>query len=540
MIKKIYFKKDINVEGGEEFQINFNEKTNIIVGPKGGGKSTLLNILVGATNGYISKGVNEAFESEKQTPYIPTKVEKFTGEIVKIENLEKKPIKEFENKVNKLNNVIWQKDEIKYKLDNSKEINKDKKKFIEELIIGNQDVKNAIEKLYNVHQTFEKLFIIMKDQINWDNIYKISNEKEKVDLILGLKYSNIDERNKNIKNTDEINNILNQINSFQAINDIKYEHFVEGDISKEKLQKIKQKLFFEIQKIINLMKHKRRQNSKINKTFSAFENSLKNIKTKIVSESKGDKIFKKFTIDAKFHFEKMAKTIKLIKNQINKFLNENEKLVIKMGETKQSGILTLKAEEEVTLENNFIFDMLGKVLYKPNSVNDVEDWINAQIKKDSLKDFNEKHIKNLLKSHLTEHVVVMANGKKYSSLSNGEKSIFGIKYKLNKADKLNSQILFLDQPEDDLDNRTIKTDLVNSINKFYCQKFIITHNGNIGLLTGAGDKVIVANFENEKPYFEGNKKINKENYSDAANYLEGGVEALNKRYKIISGDKNEN
>ena len=539
MIKKIYFKNDTNIDG-EEFTINFNPKTNIIIGPKGGGKSTLLNVLVGATNGYISKGVYEAFENESKVPYIPTKVEKFSGEIIKIENLEKKPIKEFENKVNKLSNVIWQKDEIKYKLDNSKEINKDKKNFIEELIKDNQDVKKSIEKLFGIHQEFEKFFAIMDSQINWDNIYKISSKENETDLIIGLKYSNIDEIKKNKKNSSEIKDILEKISFYQSIKDIKDEHFIEGQISKEELEKTKENLISKIEKIIKWMKLKEKQNQKLNRTFWAFENSLKIIRAKIVNESKGDKIVEKFTIDAKFHFEQMAKTIKTIKKFINEFLDENEKITIKMDESKEAGILTLKAKDKVELEHEFIIKLLVGVLYKPNSINNVEDWINAQIKKNSLKDFNRKTIINLFKSYLLEHVYVMANGKKYSSLSNGQKSIFGIKFKLNNAHKLNSQILFLDQPEDDLDNETIKTELVSSINKFYNQKFIITHNANIGLLTGASNKVIVANFEKDKPYSEGNTKINQEKYSAAANFLEGGVDALDKRYKIIIGEKNEN
>ncbi len=539
MIKKIYFKNDTSIDG-EEFAINFNPKTNIIIGPKGGGKSTLLNVLVGATNGYISKGVFEAFQNESKVPYIPTKVEKFSGEIIKVENLEKKPIKEFENKVNKLSNVIWQKDEIKYKLDNSKEINKDKKNFIDELIRDNQDVKKSIGKLFNIHQEFKKFFAIMDSQINWDNIYKISTKEKETDLIIGLKYSNIDEIKKNNKNSKEIENILEKISFYQSIKDIKEEHFIEGQISKEELEKTKDNLISTIEKIIKLMKLKEKQNQKLNRTFRAFENALKIIKAKIVNESKGDKIVEKFTIDAKFYFEQMAKTIKTIKKHVNKFLDENEKLTIKMDESKQAGILTLKAKDKVELENEFIIKLLVGVLYKPNSINNVEDWINAQIKKNSLKDFNQKTIMNLFKSYLVDYVYVMANGKKYSSLSNGQKSIFGIKFKLNNANKLNSQILFLDQPEDDLDNETIKTELVNSINKFYNQKFIITHNANIGLLTGASNKVIVANFEKDKPYSEGNTKINQEKYSDAANFLEGGVDALDKRYKIIIGEKNEN
>ena len=106
-----------------------------------------------------------------------------------------------------------------------------------------------------------------------------------------------------------------------------------------------------------------------------------------------------------------------------------------------------------------------------------------------------------------------------------------MKYKFNRS--LN-QDLFLDQQEDNLDNNTIATEVLDLIKEKKDQQvFIVTHNANIGILTNPS-QIIVANLNNEEePYKISNilEIINEE----SANYLEGGKEYLEKRYnKIIN------
>ena len=132
--------------------------------------------------------------------------------------------------------------------------------------------------------------------------------------------------------------------------------------------------------------------------------------------------------------------------------------------------------------------------------------------------------------------MIMAGNKRYQELSLGEKSIFGIKYKLSKSI---SNKMFLDQIEDNLDNKTIIEEIVKVIKEKDGQKFIVTHNANIGILTNV-ENVIVAdkNNKNQNTYYKGNISIlQKTNESDLAQYLEGGVKALEERHQIIKGNK---
>lgn len=95
-------------------------------------------------------------------------------------------------------------------------------------------------------------------------------------------------------------------------------------------------------------------------------------------------------------------------------------------------------------------------------------------------------------------------------------------YGLNqKIKNFNSPIIFLDQPEDNLDNYTIYNDLLSLINDNKIdQIFLVTHNSNLGALSKP--KTITTcnltknNFE--KSYFQNNslfinwKNTNQWNY----------------------------
>ncbi|WP_449538874.1 TrlF family AAA-like ATPase [Ferdinandcohnia sp. Marseille-Q9671] len=136
-----------------------------------------------------------------------------------------------------------------------------------------------------------------------------------------------------------------------------------------------------------------------------------------------------------------------------------------------------------------------------------------------------------------------------SEMSPGKRGLVLLELFLNISDETHP--ILIDQPEDNLDNRTITTDLVNfirqkSINR---QIIIVTHNANLVVLTDS-ENVIVANqdpqlFENEQYRFEyingaiecdfnkedSNKLIDKGIKSHVCEILEGGVDAFSQREK---------
>ncbi|MEG0879573.1 MAG: hypothetical protein RSE95_02805, partial [Malacoplasma sp.] len=109
-------------------------------------------------------------------------------------------------------------------------------------------------------------------------------------------------------------------------------------------------------------------------------------------------------------------------------------------------------------------------------------------------------------------------------------------YKFERSQKND---LFLDQPEDNLDNHTIAENILDLIkSKKDSQTIIVTHNANIGIITQP-ETIIIADLhsKNANPYsseclIKGDSKD-----SSSVYYLEGGVSYLEKRFKIILGEK---
>lgn len=177
------------------------------------------------------------------------------------------------------------------------------------------------------------------------------------------------------------------------------------------------------------------------------------------------------------------------------------------------------------------------VFHSPgNSQEDVYKWLHSLSTK-GIKEFDENKIKNCISKALKEQTKIFVDfgeqQRDYESLSLGQKSIYGLKHKFNLS--INDD-LFLDQPEDNLDNNTIATEILDLLTKKNNnQVFIVTHNANIGILSNP-NQVIVANLNNEdEPYKM--LTIDKVKNSQSANYLEGGKEYLSRRYEKIIKNK---
>ena len=107
------------------YKLSFNKGVNVIIGPKGGGKSTLLNVIHAIHNG---------MQPEKR--YRDT-IKEFGFEIENITYSDGES-KTFRN-LNKYNkefcfDLVKQDDNLKTKLDENKEIENDIEKFIEEIL----------------------------------------------------------------------------------------------------------------------------------------------------------------------------------------------------------------------------------------------------------------------------------------------------------------------------------------------------------------------------------------------------------------------
>jgi ABC-type lipoprotein export system ATPase subunit len=131
---------------------------------------------------------------------------------------------------------------------------------------------------------------------------------------------------------------------------------------------------------------------------------------------------------------------------------------------------------------------------------------------------------------ITHNIVVTSRGKNITKLSHGQQGTIYLRLKL--AANLFSKTIIYDQPEDDLDNEFIMSDLVSIFRKIkkYRQVIIVSHNANL-VVNADSEQVIIANNEDGVlKYTSGsleNPAINKQ----ICKILEGGKSAFLNREK---------
>lgn len=132
---------------------------------------------------------------------------------------------------------------------------------------------------------------------------------------------------------------------------------------------------------------------------------------------------------------------------------------------------------------------------------------------------------------ITHNIVVTSKGKNITKLSHGQQGTIYLRLKL--AANLFSKTIIYDQPEDDLDNEFIMSELVSIFSKIkkYRQVIIVSHNANLVVNADSEQVVIARNEDGILKYISGsleNPEINKQ----ICKILEGGETAfLNREQK---------
>ncbi len=535
MIKQLIFTNNKSLEK-IPLIINFAENTNIIIGPKGGGKSTMFDLLAGIQKGYISKNVVEALKAFNLKF---DRAIKFNNEIINVNQLSQKTKKEMFQDFEKRDDVIFQDDPIKKNINNLDEIDKQKKEYVQNLIDKSPIILELIKKIETFYNGMVKISKMNnQNEINWTNAFQVkSQDGEKTRLIIKLNYNDTDINQKIIIEQRYLKSIIEnskeqkielekfKLLSFDNIN-------LDENFNRQFLKQI-DVLTKEYDNMLTLIKSRESFINKINIMVncfkSAYKNTIEEIK-KLDFDGEGLKAYEKQSQD---YFIKLAQEIVQQKKLFEELINQD--VVLKFeDEIVNNSLLSYKIDSVVKLEQDQIVDILKIVLPTPgSSISDISKWL-LNLIKNGPKDFDKKKISNCISRNLKQNVKVFAEGQDYDNMSLGQKSIYGIKYKFNSSiDK----ILFLDQPEDNLDNFTIATSILDMIAKKEKQVFIVTHNANIGILTNPG-KVIVADLnDDENQYYEAKINTNKDYESDSAHYLEGGIDFLEKRYMKIKGEK---
>ena len=172
----------------------------------------------------------------------------------------------------------------------------------------------------------------------------------------------------------------------------------------------------------------------------------------------------------------------------------------------------------------------------------IEDWILEDGKKarriltqaeyDKLAEKLAALYNELLRKQVPDKVNIYYHDKLLRQHSIGQRASALILFILTQD---NNEVIFIDQPEDDLDNKVIYDEVISEIikKKPSIQFMFATHNANIPVL-GDAERVLVAEYQDTKiDVSQGNIDL-KTTQTQIVDIMEGGKEAFDRRQLIYT------
>lgn len=547
----------IIIDNDENFSnepIYFNENLNCIIGGKSTGKSILLNNIANSIDEeqvnkknqnigykvnnlkvYWKDGVCSNSENNRKITYIP---QTYLNKLV-----------EENNTVNEIDKIIEQ---ILLDNEHNQIIFNRKENKIHEI---NNNIKKAISDYIITYDNNIRLHGQLTEKGDSNSILtEINSLKKKIadtveDAEIEQKYKEYIELENNIK-------IYND-SIIELENDLEY-------------LKNKENIEFDLSFLENIKRQKLKDDivNKLNELLLDINNKWITIKNNIIleyTERKNQTItnINNYTTK-KDELKKIIEKNELLKNINNRISEENNKLEIskkleneiannkKILETRLINILKLRNEYyDVLLNyiNSLTITNYNNLEFKVSIISNYEEfreYISNIFNKKTIYKFNKYDINNINNDMLEDNFFeelflhIVNDGKEFAELKtniNKEEALlkifsnwYNIKYTVSMDNDVIGQMspgkkslvllkllielsnseypILLDQPEDDLDNRSIFNDLVQYIRdrKKKRQIILVTHNANI-VLGGDAEQVIIANQEgdnspNDKYKFE--------------------------------------
>lgn len=233
----------------------------------------------------------------------------------------------------------------------------------------------------------------------------------------------------------------------------------------------------------------------------------------------------------------------------NAYKAETER--INQNQTELKIEITFKGDREgfkAQLKNDFKGTGISDIKYQAicDSFTDyaaiIEDWIVCDGSKlkgivtpgeyVKLEDKLRGQYEELLNRQVENKVDIYYHGKLLRQHSIGQRASALILFILTQDD---NDIIFIDQPEDDLDNKVIYDEVITAIaqKKPYMQFIFATHNANIPVL-GDSERVLVVEFQKSRiDVAQGNIDLDS-THKQIVDIMEGGKEAFDKRQLIYT------
>ena len=233
----------------------------------------------------------------------------------------------------------------------------------------------------------------------------------------------------------------------------------------------------------------------------------------------------------------------------NAYKAETER--INQNQTELKIEITFKGDREgfkAQLKNDFKGTGISDIKYQAicDSFTDyaaiIEDWIVCDGSKlkgivtpgeyVKLEDKLRGQYEELLNRQVENKVDIYYHGKLLRQHSIGQRASALILFILTQDD---NDVIFIDQPEDDLDNKVIYDEVITAIaqKKPYMQFIFATHNANIPVL-GDSERVLVVEFQESRiDVAQGNIDLDS-THKQIVDIMEGGKEAFDKRQLIYT------
>lgn len=489
LIKGIAIKSILFDSSGKYVKFKFNDEMNCIIGSRGTGKSTILEILK-KTLMYDLKNKTNSRISDSDV------LNRFQESIVYLSYNNKvyafyyKPSLINDNDIKIINN----KKTVRaiYILDGKqfRKLNPSEYKGLQNIMVSSYDQR----QLYNYTKEPNKLVEIIDDLILWEKGEELRKIKDQINY---LKRQN-----------DEI---LSDFERKSANQKKSFSEYVYDNSFEKKLCS-NPKSLNKINKQIRDLRIKKGE----------YINKL--LKDKIKIKIKGTVSIDK----TNYLLENFSKTIRLnekknyqVEDELKKIFNN----IILFSTYKGvfdffTELLEKKYDIIITEYNLTQFDNIKTLLL------DIRKNITAEC----FSIFLEDNV--ILEYNVNSYNDLPILYRKNTQLSLGQNAVAILSLVLSVADDTkDARPLLLDQPEDDLDNSYIYTDLVPEFRKSkqHRQLIISTHNPNIPV-SGDAENIIVLKYNGQNSYMKQNGSIDNIDISNSIlEILEGGKDALEKR-----------
>ncbi|MCR6513988.1 hypothetical protein M4I33_03740 [Clostridium sp. LY3-2] len=381
------------------------------------------------------------------------------------------------------------------------------------------DSKMSIEEIREYNRITSQISInISRINTIIPELHKYKNYLETIERNIRDEFKNRLNSSKNILGND-FENIFTE--AFCDISNLKI--FVYEKIAKLSLKE--SLLRDELSKLVE-------GNNKLKKDISKYEIKIKNkseierlsksLETEKNKKEKIKEIERLLTSKA----SNLLKTIEEVKALISTRKNEYKKLIGILTQDKfkyisQESNLILKFE--LQLKDEILKEDLGSVLNKTSV--EVKGLLDTNLNIENYKEFVTKTMMNaitcegnykykngkgyldliniLVKDYLDLTIDILENDDEFDVMSPGKQGLIVLKLLIHLSSE--KYPILIDQPEDNLDNRTISDELKNFIlnKKKDRQIIMVTHNPNLTVLADS-DEIIVANQSGKDG--KGNKK----------------------------------